>query len=145
MWNSALQDFFASINKIFILAGRRGTSKVWLPFTPYHFKKGGTVNFDYPPPHSPQRSEGERTWKTKKRGWKYGARAGLLTRGGGWGAYTFPEVYHFSFRNYFTLCKIVIHLIILHLEITLPVAKLCYAFEEKLFFSVTIILWKKAF
>ena len=28
----------------------------------------------------------------------------------------------------------------LHLEITLPFAKLCYAFEEKLFFSVTIIL-----
>ena len=28
----------------------------------------------------------------------------------------------------------------LHLEITLPFAKLCYAFEEKLFFSSTIIL-----
>ena len=28
----------------------------------------------------------------------------------------------------------------LHLEIILPFAKLCYAFEEKLFFSVTIIL-----
>ena len=28
----------------------------------------------------------------------------------------------------------------LHLEITLPFAKLCYAFEEKLFFSVTIVL-----
>ena len=27
-----------------------------------------------------------------------------------------------------------------HIEITLPFAKLCYAFEEKLFFSVTIIL-----
>ena len=31
----------------------------------------------------------------------------------------------------------------LHLEITLSFAKLCYAFEEKLFFSSTIILWKK--
>ena len=31
----------------------------------------------------------------------------------------------------------------LHLEITLPFAKLCYAIEEKLFFSVTIILRKK--
>ena len=31
----------------------------------------------------------------------------------------------------------------LHLEITLPFAKLCYAFEEKLFSSATIILWKK--
>ena len=28
----------------------------------------------------------------------------------------------------------------LHLEITLPFAKLCYAFEKKLFFSVTISL-----
>ena len=28
----------------------------------------------------------------------------------------------------------------LHLEITLPFSKLCYAFEEKLFFSATIIL-----
>ena len=31
----------------------------------------------------------------------------------------------------------------LHLEITLTFAKLCYAFEEKLFFSATIILGKK--
>ena len=31
----------------------------------------------------------------------------------------------------------------LHLEITLPFAKLCYAFGEKLFFSATIILCKK--
>ena len=28
----------------------------------------------------------------------------------------------------------------LHSEITLPFAKLCYAFEEKSFFSATIIL-----
>ena len=28
----------------------------------------------------------------------------------------------------------------LHLEITLPFVKLCYAFEGKLFFSATIIL-----
>ena len=28
----------------------------------------------------------------------------------------------------------------LHLEITLPFTKLCYAFEEKLFSSATIIL-----
>ena len=31
-----------------------------------------------------------------------------------------------------------------YIYITLPFAKLCYAFEEKLFFSVIIILWKKA-
>ena len=30
----------------------------------------------------------------------------------------------------------------LHLEIILPFAKLCYTFEERLFFSVTIILSK---
>ena len=30
-----------------------------------------------------------------------------------------------------------------HLVITLPFAKLCYAFEKKNFFSVTISLWKK--
>ena len=34
-------------------------------------------------------------------------------------------------------------LLSLHLEITLPFAKFCYAFEENLFFSATIILWKK--
>ena len=33
----------------------------------------------------------------------------------------------------------------LHLEITLPFAKLCYAFEEKKFFSATIILGKSSF
>ena len=31
----------------------------------------------------------------------------------------------------------------LNLEITLPFQKLSYAFEEKFFFSVSIILWKK--
>ena len=33
----------------------------------------------------------------------------------------------------------------LNLEITLTFAKLCYAFEEKLFFSATIILGKSSF
>ena len=33
----------------------------------------------------------------------------------------------------------------LHLEITLPFAKVCYSFEEKLFFSATIILRKCLF
>ena len=31
----------------------------------------------------------------------------------------------------------------LHLEITLPFTNLCHAFEEKVFFSATIILWQK--
>ena len=31
----------------------------------------------------------------------------------------------------------------LHLEITLPFARLCYAFEEKNISSATKILWKK--
>ena len=62
--------------------------------------------------------------KFLKRGWKYGAGAGLLKRGK---AGTFP-IYFFQGLSF------------LHLEITLPFAKLCYAFEEKLFFSATIIL-----
>ena len=49
--------------------------------------------------------------------------AGLLKRGAG----TFPIK---SFQG----------LSFLHSEITLSFAKLCYAFEEKLFFSATIIL-----
>ena len=32
---------------------------------------------------------------------------------------------------------------IFHLEIAFPFENFCYVFEEKLFFSVTIILWKK--
>ena len=67
------------------------------------------VNFDY----LPQRGG---IWKIKKRGRKYGAGAGLK-RGGD----TFPISF---FQG----------LSFLHLEITLPFAKLCYAFEEKLFF-----------
>ena len=46
---------------------------------------------------------------------------------GGRGAGTFPVKF---FQG----------LLFLHLEITLPFAKLWYAFEEKLFFSATIIL-----
>ena len=48
----------------------------------------------------------------------------VFLKGGG-GASTFP-IYFF-----------------LHLEITLPFAKLCYVFEEKLFFSATIIFEEK--
>ena len=59
-----------------------------------------------------------------KKGWKYGAGAGLLKR---WGPVTFP-IYFFQDLSF------------LHLEIALPFAKLCYAFEEKLFFSATIFL-----
>ena len=56
-------------------------------------------------------------WKIKKRGWKYGAGAGLLKEDAG----TFPS---WIFQG----------LSFLHLEITLPFAKLCYAFEEKKIF-----------
>ena len=51
--------------------------------------------------------------KNKKREWKYGAGAGLLKRGVGGGLALF---------------------LFLHLEITLPVAKLSYAFEKNYFF-----------
>ena len=63
--------------------------------------------------------------KNLKRRWKYGEGAGLLKKRG---AGTFP------FQG----------LSFLHLDINLLFAKLCYAFEEKLFFSATIILWKKS-
>ena len=54
----------------------------------------------------------------------YGAGAGILKKGG----------WHFSYLIFSGLS-------FLHLEITLPIAKLCYAFEEKKnFFSATIIL-----
>ena len=56
--------------------------------------------------------------------WKYGAGTGLLKRG--W------RDWHFSYLVFS-----------FHLEITLPFAKLRYAFEEKLFFSATIIFGKK--
>ena len=54
---------------------------------------------------------------------KYGAGAGLLKRG----ASTLPIQFFYG-------------LSFLHLEIALPFAKLCYAFEEKKNFSATIIL-----
>ena len=56
-----------------------------------------------------------------------GQRQVVLKVGGGGAAGTFP-IYFFQ------------GLSILHLEITLSFAKLCYAFEEKKFFSATIIL-----
>ena len=69
---------------------------------------------------------GGRISKIKKEGWKYGAGAGLLENRGE-GADTFPISFFQGLSS-------------LHLEITLPFAKLCYAFEKKFFFSVTIIL-----
>ena len=54
----------------------------------------------------------------------------IFLKGGRWGVGTFP-IYFFQ------------GLSSLHLEIFLSFAKLCYAFEEKLFFSVTKILGKK--
>ena len=90
--------------------------------------KRGEVNFDY----LPRREESE---KLQKRRWKYGAEADSLKsvcvcvceRGERWGTDTF-RIYFFQGLSF------------LHIEIILPFAKLCYAFEEKLFFSVTIVL-----
>ena len=59
----------------------------------------------------------------KKRVWKYGSGAGLLKRGG----------WHRSYLIFQDL-------LFLRLEINLPFAKLCYAFEEKNFSSAIIIL-----
>ena len=76
------------------------------------------VNFDYLP------LRGGRNLKNQKKGWKY---AGLLKKRR---TDTFPIEF---FQG----------LSFLHLEITLPFVKLSYAFEEKIFFSVTMILRKK--
>ena len=56
----------------------------------------------------------------------YGTGAGLLK--GGWGGGGTYPICFFQGLSF------------LHLEITLSFAKLCYAFEENLFFSATIIL-----
>ena len=80
------------------------------------FKGGWGVNFYY----LPRRGESEKL----KKEWKYGPGEGHLKRGE---AGTFPISF---FQG----------LSFLHLEIALPFAKLCYAFEKKKFFSVTIIL-----
>ena len=58
------------------------------------------------------------TWKFK-RGWKYGVGASLLNAGREVGPVPIQFFQGLSF---------------LSLEITLPFAKLCYAFEEKQFF-----------
>ena len=63
-------------------------------------------------------------WKIRKGVWNYG-----VGEGAGKGL-AFP-------------CLICKGLSFLYLEITLLFAKLYYSFEEKLFFSATIILWKK--
>ena len=78
--------------------------------------------------------------KTTKKGWKYGAGAGVhmcvcvCVEGGG-----------VRGEGGCNLTYLVFHqgLSILCLEITLPFAKLCYAFEKIFFFSATITLCKK--
>ena len=69
-------------------------------------------------------SRGEGDLKNWKRWWKYGAEEGLLEDWGGAGTFS-----TWFFRG----------LSFLHLEIILLIAKLCYTFEEKLFFPATII------
>ena len=78
------------------------------------FKGGGGLNFEY----LPQKRRG--IWKIKKWGGNM-VQGQVFLKGRDGGAGT----------------------LFLHLEITLPFAKLCYAFEEKLFFSATIIFCKK--
>ena len=86
-----------------LLGVKRGRSTFWLPLP-----------------------DGRGSWKIKKE-WKYGAGVGLWW-GGGVGFFRilfFSRFIIFTFRNYFTLCKIV----------------LCI--WRKLFFSATINLEKK--
>ena len=76
---------------------------------PPFFLKGREVNFDY----LPRKGEYERI---QKGGGSMG-QGQIFLKEGGW---------HFSYLIFQGLP-------FLHLEITLPFAKLCYAFEEKLF------------
>ena len=76
-----------------------------------------------PPPPLPPEGEIRKI----KKGGRSMVQGQVFLKGGGW---------HFS-------DLIFSRFMFLHLEITLPFAKLCHAFEEKLFFSATIILWKK--
>ena len=62
------------------------------------------------------------TQKNVKKGWKYGAQAGLVKRGLGAGIFPISFFQGLSF---------------LHVEITLPFAKPCYAFKEKDFFLLS--------
>ena len=83
----------------------------------------GGVNFNYLP-------RGVGIWKFLKSGWKYGAGGRCFQKGGGLALSPIPFFQGLS---------------VLDLDILLyPIANLCYAFEEKLFFSATIILCNKA-
>ena len=69
---------------------------------PPPFFKGGKANSDYRP-----RKGGN--LRILKRGWKYGAGAGLLKRGDRRFSYLiFSRFIIFTYGNYFTLCKIVL-------------------------------------
>ena len=68
---------------------------------------------------TPPPSSLEVGYEKLKKGWKYGAETGLLKKRGGW---------HFSYLIFWRF------IIFLHSEITLPFAKLCHTFEEKIFF-----------
>ena len=75
-------------------------------------------------------------WKIKKRGGSMVQKQVFLKGEDCHFSYLiFSRFIIFTFRNYFTLCKIVLY----------TFAKLCCAFEEKLFFSATIIWEKKLF
>ena len=85
---------------------------------PFPFFKGGKVNFDYLPPRG----------KIQKRGGTMvQAQVFLLKRGRGWhfSYFIFSRLIIFTFRNFFTLFKILSYI------------------WRKIIFSATIILWRK--
>ena len=88
------------------------------------FQRGARVNF------ISSTTGWWRDWKIKK-GWKYGVGAGLL-KSGHFSYFIFSRFIIFTFRNYFTLCKIVLY----------TFAKLSYAFEENCFF-LPPYFWEK--
>ena len=112
-WNSSSSSELTT-EKAFFLIITLINQEVWrLTKSRPPFFKVGEVSYDY----LPRRWEGD--LENFKKGWKYGARAGLLKTGGGGVTpflYNFFKVYHFYiFKHfetflhfYFTLCKIVV-------------------------------------
>ena len=77
----------------------------WHSLDPLPFFKGESGSKFWLPPLEGRAG----IWKILKSGWKYGAGAGLLKRGDWHFSYLiFSRFIIFTFRNYFTLCKIVL-------------------------------------
>ena len=107
-----VQDHNWQLRRFFFLSSHWSSKKCEGSDHPFSLRRGGGGSKFWLPGGGRGGSE-----KLKK-GWKNGARAGLLKRGGWHFSYLiFWRFIIFTFRNYFT-----------------PLSKLCYAFEKKIFF-----------